>query len=196
MEAWDGQFQATGKVVIRHQFWQMIAIVVGLWAIASAALYFGTEDLDQDAYRRVVITMTVLFGLPLLWYLMVYRRRTVVIDAEGIHLTDSTVVPWNAAISAGIVRQGNRAAVGLTVTEEFMWVYRSRQSRIAGLMTGMSSALIQPNTLYFPQTLDVDMQVFATWLNSMIERHASTVPATPEPRQPVWYDALFSREDP
>lgn len=180
MAGWDEQLQAFGSVVFTQKVGRMLLVfgAIVLSVIAGVALGIADdEEIDPQVLGIVAGILAVLVGGPMIYYLFWFRHKRVVVETDGVRLTNGYLMPWSGIDYAGVWSYRGNTSVTLELEEDTMRAYQAQQSRAARMVTKANARLTGSRAVFLPSTLAADPAELATWLNIEIEQRTRRGPA-------------------
>lgn len=172
MTEWDEQLQLFGKVELKQKVGRVILVfgAIILSVIVGVVLGFASEGIDLQALAWVVGVLAVIIGGPMIFYFAWYRTKTVIVETDGVRLTDGYLLPWAGIEGAGLWTHRGNASVTLGLDEDTMRLYQANQSRAARMLTKANAGITRSRAVFLPGTLDANPEELAAWLNIQIDR--------------------------
>jgi len=171
---WDERLQGFGKVVFRHKLTKILLSFAGAIAAALIGLFLGYWSSGVGDTSAFVLSALIVIPILLVvftWSILWSRKKTVVVETDGVRLTNNVLVPWGEIVDTGVWSYRGPAMVTLKVAPSYMREYQARLNPASRMLTKLNSAFGGGDTLYLPGMLDTKPEELSAWIATLISRH-------------------------
>jgi hypothetical protein len=180
IQAWDEQLRLFGRVTVRQRPTAIIVLLVFAIAILAAGVVTGAREGSASTTAIVMLLFGALLGVPAVFWLLVQRNKTVVVETDGVRLLNGYLLPWEGIEFAGIWSHRSNHSVAIQLTGEAMRAYTAQQSPAARMLTKTNAGLTRSRAVFLPSTLEGNAAEFALWLNMLLDERLQRANASDE----------------